>query len=237
MSEKLDHFYSHEPWITVRKIAIEMRRNENGDVISDYDGRPISPKDTIIVHHQIELTEDNVDDASIALNHENLKVMTLHQHNMIHDRFKNPQTVFVIYGCDISDLHAYVKRINMPGDIMVDVTSLYNCFGTGHDSALTSFVLEMHRDAICRIETRYGKWRRAFVVGGYPRKYERDRLAKRLGAEEVRFIVGDTVTEKESMTVEQIRAYYMKCIKNQAREHVDKWFADMGWGEYVKGVQ
>ena len=65
------------------------------------------------------------------------------------------------------------------------------------------------------IKTRYGQWHDAFVIGGYPNKAERERLARELGAE----LIFCEATREEC----RLRAFERG---GDWPKFVDKWFEE-----------
>jgi 5-methylcytosine-specific restriction endonuclease McrA len=47
----------------------------------------------VIVHHKVELTENNIDDPSITINPQNLEAVCVQCHNDIHEKRKTRYTV------------------------------------------------------------------------------------------------------------------------------------------------
>ena len=82
-SKKLHNFYRSKKWQRLRDYIYFNRNNskcENCDILLG--------KGDFNVHHIIELTDDNVDDPTISLNDDLLKLLCLGCHNLEHNRFK-----------------------------------------------------------------------------------------------------------------------------------------------------
>ena len=73
------------------------------------------------------------------------------------------------------------------GDLVVDMDRLYSAASMlpyyDKPENLLSNVIGIRNALIDNIKTRYGKWNNAFIIGGYPDKYKREKLAEDLGAE------------------------------------------------------
>ena len=72
MNYTLGNFYRSKEWCSFRELLINERIDKNGEVICARCGKPIYKRYDIIGHHVTELTEDNVNDASISLNPDNV---------------------------------------------------------------------------------------------------------------------------------------------------------------------
>ncbi len=66
MISKLQAFYKSDAWEQFRKIVITERIKPDGFIYDEVTGEPILRAYDLILHHKIELTEENVDDVSIA---------------------------------------------------------------------------------------------------------------------------------------------------------------------------
>ena len=49
-------------------------------------GKPILQKDDLIIHHKMELSDDNVNNTLISLNPDNLECVCFSCHNKVHER-------------------------------------------------------------------------------------------------------------------------------------------------------
>lgn len=73
-------------------------------------------------------------------------------------------------------------------------------------------MFKMRDDLLDQIKKRYGNWYDAYIIGGYPDKYERQRLAEELGAELI----------------------YVESTKDECIERVSKTGRSMQWVEYIE---
>lgn len=141
----------------------------------------------LIGHHIIELNEENIDDVSITLNPDNIEIICHTCHNKEHRRFGNKKNVYIIYGSPLSGKTTLVKELMRHGDIVLDLDSLWQAI-TMQDrytkpSNVRFNVFKMRDDLLDQVKKRYGNWYDAYIIGGYPDKYERERLVDELGAE------------------------------------------------------
>lgn len=205
-------FYKSDRWRDL-VARLKLERVKDGQLLCELCGKPIVKAYDCIGHHKIELTPDNVDDANISLNPENIMLIHFKCHNVIHERFNGRvgQKVYVVYGPPCSGKRAWVNENANADDLIVDVERIWKAIcNEGKPKRLTANVFGVRDALIDMIRTRKGLWRNAFIIGGYPLRTERDRLCDLLGAELV-FISA----EKE------------KCIANNPdkKEYIEDWFA------------
>lgn len=180
--DKLHQFYCSKAWRDLSyslKIAAGGKCNRCGETLLDFS--------KLIGHHKKELTEDNVDNPEIALNPELIEIICHDCHNKEHRRFGNKQNVYIVYGSPLSGKNTLVKELMQYGDIVLDMDALWQAL-TLQEAYIkpknVRFNVFAVRDNILdQIKTRYGQWYDCYIIGGYPEKYERERLAKELGAE------------------------------------------------------
>lgn len=194
-SKALRDFYNSKEWERFRKIVIAERMRADGAIIDEVTGDPITKRYDVILHHKIELTDDNFRDASIALNPDNIMIVSFKTHNMLHARFgyngKQCKQVFIVYGAPCSGKTTYVKENATADDLVLDIDRLWSavraesCGAYDKPDAVKSAVFAA-RDAILEgIRTRCGKWVNAYVIGGYPMQGERERMQDKLGADKL----------------------------------------------------
>ena len=116
---KQQKFYRSDAWENfVRALRIE--RAANGVVYCEECGQPILRPYDCIAHHVTELTEENVDDVTVSLNPENIKLLHFRCHNAVHHRFgyKPCKTVNLIYGAPCAGKTTYVNETAERGDLI-----------------------------------------------------------------------------------------------------------------------
>lgn len=139
----------------------------------------------LIGHHKIELTSENVHDPNLSLNPDNIEVICPKCHNKEHRRFgQYAKQVYVVWGCPLSGKTAAVREMMRPGDIVLDINSLWQAitFQPDHPNACKYNVFGIRDTLMDHIKTRYGRWCDAYIIGGYPNRYDRERLAQEYGA-------------------------------------------------------
>lgn len=186
----LNGFYQSKPWIKLMAIIRMERTNAEGQIICEHCGKPIVHKYDCIGHHIVELDESNVNDASIALNPDNIMLVHHRCHNKIHDRLGYfRRQVFLVYGSPLSGKSTFVRENMNEGDFVLDVDSIWQCI-SGCDryikpNRLRACVFSIRDHMLDMIRMRQGKWLNAWVIGGYPLSSERERLINSLNARAV----------------------------------------------------
>ena len=195
---KLQAFYKSRRWEKfVQALRLE-RVDANGFVICEHCGKPIIKAYDCIGHHIEELTENNVDDVMISLNPDNVKLVHFRCHNEIHKRFgyaeRLIQTVYLVYGAPCSGKTTWVNDVAESGDLILDIDRLWNavraekCGQYDKPNEIKSNVFALRDCLLDTIRVRRGKWRNAYIIGGYPLQGERERLADSVGANKIIFI-------------------------------------------------
>lgn len=223
MVTKLQAFYKSDKWETFRQLIISERTKPNGGIYDEVTDEIILKPYDLILHHKIELTEENVDDVSVSLNPDNIMIVSFRTHNKLHKRFgyKPRKRVYVVYGAPCAGKSTWVAEQAEPNDIVLDIDRLWQairapkCEGYEKPNALKKNIFGLRDTLIEQIQARLGTWDNAYIIGGYPLQPERDRLADRLGAERCIFI--DTPREV--------------CLARAADRpsewvgYIDEWFA------------
>ena len=122
----LNTFYQSKEWINFRRVLIDERTNENGEVICAECGLPIYKRYDIIAHHRQELTEDNINDIDVALNPDNIELIHFKCHNKQHQRFDGfRQYVYIVHGAPCSGKSSYVNDNAYDDDLILDLDCIW----------------------------------------------------------------------------------------------------------------
>lgn len=197
-TDKRRAFYSSKAWTGFLKALRIERTQPDGQLICEHCGKPILQAYDCIGHHVEELTEDNVGDASVALNPANVMLIHFRCHNEIHRRFgyqgKIVKQVFLVYGAPCAGKSTWVADNAEADDLILDMDRLWQAVRADacgqHDKpdALRAVVFDLRDCILDDIRTRRGKWRTAYIIGGYPLEAERQRLSATVGADKEIFI-------------------------------------------------
>lgn len=186
----LEDFYQSREWNKLLYTIKNERTNENGNIICSYCGKEILRKYDCIGHHKIELTNENINDYNISLNPDNIELVHHRCHNYIHHKFEyRIRKIYIVYGAPLSGKSTFVKNNMMDGDLVVDVDNIWECISGQprytKPHSIKPFVFQITNLLIEGIKHRLGRWKTAYIIGGYPLQSERSLLCKMLGAEEV----------------------------------------------------
>ena len=186
----LADFYRSKEWKEFRLFIIAQRTRADGFVYDELTGKPIVKAYDIILHHKIELTLDNVNDTNITLNPDNILVVSFRTHNEIHNRFGSwTRHTYLVYGCPLAGKSSYVKERAGIHDLIIDVDKIYACISNNpmyiKSGRLYDCMSAVKQALFDCIKYKRGKYINAWIIGGYPFKGERERLAAEYGAEEI----------------------------------------------------
>lgn len=219
----LKSFYASEKWQRFRMLII----NERG-LRCQHCGSFVSRSSELTLHHsETELTPENVADASISLNPDNVLIVHHDCHNKIHNRFGYTprREVSIVFGPPLAGKKTYVREHVHRGDLVVDMDQLYAAVSMlpSYDKPdnLLANVRVIHSLLIDNIRTRFGKWNNAWIIGGYADKYLRESLAEKLGAELIFCDVSQDECTKR-LEIDEDRKYR----KDEWAGYIRKWFED-----------
>jgi hypothetical protein len=169
------------------------------------------------------LTEQNVDDANISLNPTLIEIICDTCHNEEHRRFGYTQKVYIEYGSPLSGKNTLVNDLMRRGDIIVDTDALWQAIThqplyDKPDNCRFN-IFKVRDELIEQIKMRYGSWIDAYIIGGYPEKYERERLAQSLGAE---------LIYCESTKEECLRRLYESNKPDNWKQYIESWWDKYG---------
>lgn len=227
MWSSLKQFYKSKEWIIFRKLIILDR-----GPICQKCGKKIVESKHIIVHHIIELTEENVNDTSISLNPDNVIIVCFDCHNKIHERFgygykapkKKERGISIVFGPPCSGKTKYVIDNMTRGDIVVDMDRLYQAVTLlplyDKPNNLKQNVTAVRNQIIDNVKTRYGRFNSAWIIGGYPDKYKREKLACDLGAE----LIFIQVDKEDCLYRLKYTNDYRQYHYEEWKGYIDKWF-------------
>lgn len=183
-------FYRSKEWENLLAVLKQERVDADGQIVCEYCGKPIVKAYDIIGHHKEELTEENVNDANVALNPANVMFVHHRCHNYIHRKLEyKSREVYLVYGSPLSGKSTWVHDNMDEGDLVIDIDNIWECV-SGCDrnikpKRLNAVVFKMRDTLIDAVKYRLGRWRCAYIVGGYPLQSERDLLCRQTGAREV----------------------------------------------------
>lgn len=184
----LSNFYKSKEWLDLLEL-LKLERLVNGELLCEHCHKPITKAYDCIGHHKIVLTEANVNDYNISLNPDNIQLIHFKCHNKIHERFgyERPRKVYIVYGSPCSGKTTWVNDNAGDDDLVIDMDKIWECISSSDrynkSNRLKANAFGVRDCLLEQVKLRVGKWKTAFVIGTYPLRMDRLRLADSLGAE------------------------------------------------------
>lgn len=224
MYNTLSEFYTSKEWQDFRAVLIAERTRADGFVYDEITGKPIVKAYDIILHHKIELTLDNVNDANITLNPANIQIVSFKTHNAIHNRFgKWTRHIYLVYGSPLAGKRTYVQERAGIHDLIIDIDKIYACISNNplyiKSGRLYDNMRTVYEALLGDVKRKNGKWVNAWLIGGFPFKGERERTAAEYGAE---LIYIDTTKEE---AYDRLQAAQDGRDAVEWGKYIDTWFA------------
>lgn len=223
MFNTLSEFYRSKEWTDFRAWLIAERTAADGFVYDEITGRPIVKAYDIILHHKIELTLANVNDANITLNPDNIQIVSFKTHNEIHNRFGRwTRHIYLVYGCPLAGKKTYVKERAGIHDLIIDIDKIYACISNNpsyiKSGRLYDNMRSVYEALLGDVKRKNGKWINAFIIGGFPFKGERERTAAEYGAE----CIYIDCTQDEAYS--RLQAVQDGRDRVEWQKYIDTWF-------------
>ena len=209
--------YKSKEWQKLLEELKLERTNNEEQLICEYCGKEIIKAYDCIGHHKIPLNNANVNDYNISLNKDNILLIHFKCHNAVHHRFgyELPKKVYIVYGSPCSGKSTWVEEMATTDDLIIDIDKIWECISFcdkyNKPKKLQQNVFETRNNLLEQIKMRLGSWQNAFIVGTYPLKMERQRLADKLGA--------------ETIFIECSKDICLNRAKNDVwKEYIEEWF-------------
>lgn len=223
MYNTLSEFYTSKEWQEFRAVLITQRTRADGFVYDEVTGKRIVKAYDIILHHKIELTLENVNDANITLNPENIQIVSFRTHNEIHNRFgKWTRHIYLVYGCPLAGKKTYVQDRAGIHDLVIDIDKIYSCISNNppyiKSGRLYDNMRSVYNALLGDVKRKNGKWINAWIIGGFPFKGERERTATEYGAE----LIYIDCTQEEALA--RLQAVQDGRDKVEYEQYINTWF-------------
>lgn len=213
----LKNFYKSDKWRSlINQLRLE-RVSHDGILYCVHCDKPIVKAYDCIGHHIDELTEANVNDYSISLNPDNIILIHHRCHNIIHERFghEKPKQVFLVYGAPCSGKTTWVHDNAGPDDLILDIDNIWEMITVNERyvkrDRLKSNVFAIRDCILDQIKIRNGKWKNAYIIGGYPLRMDRDRMEHLYGCQPV------FIDEPYDVCISRAK-------NNEWKKYIDEWF-------------
>lgn len=231
-----EQFYKSKRWEDFRRVIINARTEPDGFVHCAMCGEPILRKYDMVLDHIQEIDDISANDATIALNPQNVQILHFRCHNKKHHRFSEghantnystaQRRVIIVYGAPCAGKSTWVQENAEPEDLIVDLDNIWEAITTAprytKPAALKAVVFSIRDNLYDQIRMRAGKWRDAYIITGGALAGDRERLAQRIGATDSIYI--DIPKEQ---CIERLE--YRDMTPSQREEwrgYIDEWFRD-----------
>lgn len=190
MYQSLSQFYTSAPWRSLRKTLIAERTAADGLVYDELNGEIILNENEIIIHHKVPLTLNNVNDASISLNPDNLMIVSYKSHNEIHKRFGNAlREVVVVFGSPLAGKTTFVKNNKSVGDLVLDLDEIWKAvtYEEAHiyRGEVKPVVMALRQCLLEQIKMRSGKWNTAWIISTEALPMQQERLLEQVNGKPI----------------------------------------------------
>jgi predicted kinase len=206
-------FYNSNEWQAC-KAQVTQERLKDGALYCEHCGKIIvksfnpnakNNKGAIVYHHKIYLTNQNVNDASIAINPQNIAVLHWQCHNEVHNRFNGTavaieRKVYLVTGAPLSGKTTFAFERMQEGDIVLDIDDLWEML-SGQErytkpNALKPIVFNTRLAIKEQIAKGAGSWRNAYIIESLPLATDRKREAERYKAHNTEIITMEASREE-----------------------------------------
>ena len=207
-------FYTSKAWRELRAILLHERLSYCEECSGFFS------QSELVAHHIKPITHENIHDANITLNSNNIKLLCAKCHNRIHERLFKPKaskSVYIIWGAPCSGKTSYVNELLEYGDIIFDIDSVWQAV-SGQERYIKpeqckAVIFGLRDSFFDMVATRSGKWNNAYIITSVNHSYV-DSIRGRLHAELV------IVPTSKDICLERAK-------KNRPEEfvkYIDDWF-------------
>lgn len=241
-------FYNSKLWQDCKQQVIS-ERLKDGVLYCNMCGQPLyksfnpsknNNKNAIVFHHKIYLNNQNVNDANISINPQNIEVLCWTCHNITHQRFCAGSTinqierkVMLITGAPLSGKTTFVRDHMQEGDLVFDIDDLWQILSGQpryiKPNTLKTMVFNLRLSVKEQIAKGAGGWRNAYIIESLPLATDRKREAERYKAHNTEIITMEA-TREDCLN----RLYAMpngRDIKAY-EEYINSYFDDYTNGSY-----
>lgn len=206
-------FYNSADWANC-KAQVTNERLKNGALYCEHCGKVIlkgfnpnarNNRNAIVYHHKKYLTNQNVNDASIAINPSNIAILHWQCHNEVHNRFNGTavaieRKVYIVTGAPCSGKSTWVKERIQEGDILLNIDDIWEMVSGmpryTKPNNLRAVVFNIRNTMREQIAKGIGGWRNAYVIESLPIATDRAREAERYKAHNVEVVTMDISKEE-----------------------------------------
>lgn len=244
--DNVTQFYNGQDWANC-KAQVTLERLKDGALYCEHCGGVIvksfnpaanNNKGAIVYHHKKYLDNQNVNDASISINPDNIAVVHWGCHNEIHNRFngtavKVERKVYLITGAPLSGKTTFVREHMQEGDLVFDIDDLWQILSGQpryiKPNTLKSMVFNLRLAVKEQIQKGSGGWRNAYIIESLPLATDRKREAERYKAHNTEIITIDTSREE---CINRLHAMPNGRDIKAYEEYINNYFDDYTQGNY-----
>ena len=174
-------FYKSQEWANCKALVLNDRLKDGaiycehcGKVIlSSFNPNANNNKGAMVFHHKVYLTNQNVNDASISINPNNIAILHWSCHNAVHNRFNGvavrpERKVYLVVGAPCSGKTTFVKEHIEEGDVVFDVDDLWQVLSGQQryckPNQLKQIVLATRLFIKDQLKRGAGYWRNAYII-------------------------------------------------------------------------
>jgi len=211
--DNVTQFYNSQEWANC-KAQVTAERLKDGALYCEHCNKLIlksfnpnerNNKGAAVYHHKIYLTNENVNDASIAINPHNISVLHWQCHNEVHNRFNGTavaieRKVYIVTGAPLSGKTTFARERMQAGDVLLDIDDLWQTISGQprytKPNALKPIVFNTRLALKEQIAKGAGSWRNAYIVESLPLATDRKREAERYKAHNVEIVTMEASREE-----------------------------------------
>ena len=240
-------FYNSKEWRLCRLQVMEQRKCADGSLVCADCGRVLlksfnpnarNNRHAMVFHHEIELTNENCNDAYISLNPDLITILCWTDHNKRHNRFNGTavaieRKVYLVTGAPCSGKTTFVRERMQAGDLVLDIDDIWQTVSGQprytKPNALKPIVFNMRLALKEQIAKGAGSWRNAYIIESLPIATDRKREAERYKAHNCEIITMEA-TREECLN----RLYLMPNGRDVKayEEYINSYFDDYTSGSY-----
>ena len=212
--ENTTQFYNGQDWANCKAQVTQERLKADGALYCEHCGKVIlkgfnpnarNNRNAVVYHHIKHLTTGNVNDASIAINPQNIAVLHWQCHNEVHNRFNGTavsieRKVYLVTGAACSGKTTFVRERIQEGDIVLDIDDIWQMVSGmpryTKPNSLKPIVFNIRNTIKEQIAKGVGSWRNAYIIESLPIATDRAREAERYKAHNVEIITMDATHEE-----------------------------------------
>lgn len=206
-------FYNGDDWANCKAQVTQERLKDGalycehcGEIIlKNFNPRANNNKNAVVYHHVKHLTNFNVNDASIAINPENIQVLHWKCHNEVHNRFQGgniipDKKVYIITGASCSGKSTFVKERASQGDLILDIDDIWEMISGQprytKPNSLKPLVFKIRDEIKGMVARGVGTWANAYIIESLPLATDRKREAEKYKAHNVELITMEATKEE-----------------------------------------